>query len=220
MHNYWEKFDFGFTYHVYNKAIGSRKLFAQPEDFERFFTKYTQYFGNYTTLIAYCLIPNHFHFMFKIKEIHQFGFKNLISENSKAAKALETDQSQVDFFIVDQMRRWYSSTALYTNHKYQESGQLFLEKTKRDLVSSVIKFYDLICYIHHNPIHHGLAKNYEDWPYTSYNLYLKDGSKTFAPQILKELGNGNLEKGQKYFLQLHRDYRMNFDWEAYWLNKK
>jgi len=181
---------------------------------------YIKYFGHYTTLIAYSLIPNHFHFMFTVNDLPQFNFNDLTSENSKAAKVLETDHNQVDSFLVDQLRRWYSSTALFTNHKYQETGQLLLERPKRVLISSEEKFFDLICYIHHNPIHHSLAKNYEDWPYTSYNRYLKDGTTTFAPQVLKELGNGNPEKGLDYFLQLHKDYKMNFDWEDYWLNKK
>src|SRR5690625_6578028 len=89
-------------------------------------------------------------------------------ENTTAARKLITDHSQIDLFFTDQLRRWYSSTALFLNRKYNETGQVFLEKTKRVSINTYEKFCSLLCYIHHNPIHHGLSKTYEEWPFSSF----------------------------------------------------
>ena len=215
MKNYWEPFEYDITYHLYNKSIGGCKLFIQEEDYVRFLNKYYQYFGSYTTLIAYCLIPNHFHFMIRILKEKDINRKVLLKEKSSAAETLINDSSQINDFLTDQTRRWYSSTALYLNHKYEKHGQVFLEKSKRISVSRDLKFHDLLCYIHHNPIHHGLSKSYKEWPYSSYNLYLQSSPEIASSETFGVLGNGDTIKGKKHFIDMHKEYKVDFDWEGY-----
>ncbi len=131
MIDYWEKFEYGVTYHLYNKSIGERKLFLDHEDFNRFLKKFKRYFSEYTTLYAYCLIPNHFHFMFSVNKAEDINQNKLVHEDTDAARSFLKEPLEIDLFLTDQMRRWYSSTALYLNKKYEISGQVFLEKSKR-----------------------------------------------------------------------------------------
>lgn len=54
-------------YHIYNRAVGDEKLFRIDDNFLYFLQKYHQYLGDKVDTLAYCLIPNHFHFLVKVK---------------------------------------------------------------------------------------------------------------------------------------------------------
>ena len=66
----------------------------------------------------------------------------------------------------------------------------------------------LICYIHHNPIHHGIVENYEDWKYSSYNAFHADKPTNISKsKVLTWLGSGDKEIGKRHFLQYHHDFK-------------
>lgn len=56
----------GYTYHVYNRANGNEKLFLSNEK-RYFLEKYTIYISPIADTFCYCLMPNHFHFLIRIK---------------------------------------------------------------------------------------------------------------------------------------------------------
>ena len=58
----------GEVYHVYNKAVGSELLFKTDEDYEHFLKKIERFILPVANIYAYCLIPNYFHLMLRIKE--------------------------------------------------------------------------------------------------------------------------------------------------------
>ena len=69
------------VYHVYTHANGFENLFNSDENFRYFLKKYAQYIHPIAETYAYCLMPNHIHFMVKIRseqEIIEFiNLKNL-----------------------------------------------------------------------------------------------------------------------------------------------
>lgn len=77
------------VYHVYNRANGHERIFLSDENYRYFLAQYGKYVGPYTDLFAYCLMPNHFHFLIRIKGEKEFeaafkaknpdlpGFQNL-----------------------------------------------------------------------------------------------------------------------------------------------
>ncbi len=60
-----------------------------------------------------------------------------------------------------------SFSLLRTNRK----GTLVRERFGRLKVDNRVYLKDLICYIHHNPIHHFNVEKYSEWFYSSYNSY-------------------------------------------------
>ena len=56
------------TYHVYNHANGNEKLFLSDENYHYFLKKYYEYVHPIADIFCYCLMPNHFHFLIRIKE--------------------------------------------------------------------------------------------------------------------------------------------------------
>ena len=56
-------------YHIYNRANGNEKLFASKENYRFFLKRYKDLITPIADSFAYCLLPNHFHFLVRIKTI-------------------------------------------------------------------------------------------------------------------------------------------------------
>ncbi len=71
-------------YHIYNRGINSCNLFEQKSDFEYFLKLYEKYIDHVANTYAWCLMPNHFHFLIRIKDEDEIGYyKPLNSGRSK-----------------------------------------------------------------------------------------------------------------------------------------
>jgi len=57
----------GSYYHIYNRANGFHNLFFKKENYRYFLEKYARYTNQYIDTFAYCLLPNHFHFLIRPK---------------------------------------------------------------------------------------------------------------------------------------------------------
>ena len=94
----------------------------------------------------------------------------------------------------------------YFNKKYGKSGTLIEGPLKRKRVIDEDNFYHLICYIHRNPIHHGITKTYTDYKYCSYLDYVTN-KESFVEreEILKGFG------GERNFIEAHEEFRLRTD---------
>lgn len=106
-------------------------------------------------LLAYCLMPNHFHLMLQ-----------QISEETT---------------ISNLMRRLSVAYAMYYNSRYHHSGTILQGKYKNVLVENETQWLYLTKYIHRNPLHNQQSselckKILPQYPYSSYQNYL--GIKT------------------------------------------
>lgn len=54
-------------YHVYNRANGLENIFVEERNFDFFLDKWKLYINPIADSYAWCLMPNHFHFLVKIK---------------------------------------------------------------------------------------------------------------------------------------------------------
>src|SRR5690606_6961681 len=54
-------------YHIYNHANGDDNLFREQKNYGYFLEKYKQHINPIAETIAWCLMPNHFHLLVKIK---------------------------------------------------------------------------------------------------------------------------------------------------------
>jgi putative transposase len=127
-------------YHVYARGNSRGKVFPEPADYEMFLMLLRRYlsaeeardpygvsypnFYNKIELVAFCLMPNHFHFLVYQ---HQTG----------AMSAL--------------MRSLLTSYSRYFNKKYHRSGPLFESRYKASLISDDAYLQHITRYIHLNP---------------------------------------------------------------------
>ena len=62
-------FDKGYLYHVYNQGNNKQKIFYNRDNYFFFLEKINHYIKPYVDILAWCLMPNHFHLMMLVKEI-------------------------------------------------------------------------------------------------------------------------------------------------------
>ncbi len=199
--NYWQNIEEGQTYHIYNKAISEIKLFRNGDDYLYFMSKYKEYFQHYFSTYAYCLIPNHFHLLIRMKtrEEIQEALKN---ENTKSAVKYLNEEIPISVFIGNQFKRLFSSYSIKYNNKYFREGSLFVNKIKKVKVSKDGSIQRLLCYIHHNPIHHGLTQEYGEWKFSSYRDFLHTEKTIIAREEMLEWLGGN-----DTFVELHNLFK-------------
>ena len=199
-HNYFHKYESNCYYHIYNHASGEKDLFCEQQDFFVFTEKFERYFSNIFDIIAYCLMPNHFHFVVKVKG-EEFIRESIHKDADSVAKEKYLQEIiDLNALIEDQYRRLFSGYSMVYNHKYKTSGQLFLNRHKRIYIDADSRLEYSVCYVHHNPIHHKFRKNYGEWQYCSYQKYLNSDDPNYGD--LSRFG------GLDLFLTIHQDFKI------------
>ncbi|HRI84161.1 MAG TPA: hypothetical protein PK536_01810 [Ignavibacteria bacterium] len=92
----------------------------------------------------------------------------------------------------------FNSYSKAINLQEGRSGNLFNRPFKRTLISSENQMKDMICYIHKNPLHHGLNIDYKFYQWSSYRDILEsEDSQTPYNEVL------NLFSGPDKFKESH-----------------
>ena len=152
----------GQFYHVYNRGVNKQDIFLESADYVVFLNLLKRYLAalpvkdrygrifpslhNDLELLAFCLMPNHFHLCFYLK--HE--------------KAIET-----------LMRGVCTAYTIYFNKKYRRVGTLFQGVYKASRISSEAYLLHITRYIHLNPhdfrswqfssLPYYLGKKHADW---------------------------------------------------------
>ena len=83
---------------------------------------------------------------------------------------------------------------------------------KRVKVNSEVRLRYLVCYIHHNPIHHNFTGAYDGWKYSSYRNYIDVGhSRLCTSQIIDWFGGIEAFKHAHLKFQLEKQLDLNMD---------
>jgi REP element-mobilizing transposase RayT len=174
---YQEHFEAETFYHIFNHAVGNENLFRNDDNFRYFLKKLDEHTTNIWDIYAYCLMPNHFHCLVKIKSMEEL---------QKLPKFL----GDVHKFVMQKLSNLLNAYAKAYNIRYNRKGALFLDFTKRIAVKDDNYFTSLINYIHQNPVHHGFCKDAEEWIYSSYTACLSEKpSKIKRKEVLEWFGD-------------------------------
>jgi len=151
------------TYHVYNRANGSERIFLTEENYRFFMEKFNLYIQPFAEVYCYCLMPNHFHFLLRIKS------EKLIS--AELAQK-EINSNNLEKLISKQFSKLFSCYTQALNKQTGRKGSLFMKNFKRKRVMFDSYFRNLVFYIHHNPLESGICESLEDYPYSSYDAII------------------------------------------------
>jgi REP element-mobilizing transposase RayT len=190
MRDYHSYFEPNHFYHIYNRAIGEEKLFKEDENYKFFLKKWDQYLGKYLEVWAYCLMPNHFHFLIRVKR------------NVKLSKEDLTGFQNLSGLVSQKFSNFFNSYTKSFNKVNSRHGSLFQRPFKRVKVDSQQYLQHLIHYIHHNPIHHNLTQSYTDWKFSSYSAILSQHTTDIPRQKVLDLFNG-----RKSFTSHHQEMK-------------
>ncbi|WKK79240.1 transposase [Marivirga arenosa] len=153
----------GQTYHIYNHANGSENIFREEENYRFFLKQYKKHLADVVDTYAYCLMPNHFHFLVKVKEADVLK-KNPTFEKLDSLDEIEAKASK-------QFANLFISYTMAFNKKYNRKGSLFMKNFKRKPIESIEQWQEAFLYIHINPIKHKFSNKIEDWNWSSWHAY-------------------------------------------------
>ena len=144
----------GGYYHFYNRGAHRVSIFREPENYVFVLQKLKQYCRELTlTPIAYCLLPNHYHF--------------LIRQDGEQASGLLP-------------QRIFNSYSKAYNKRYEHSGTLFESQYKVITVHTESYILNVCRYIHANPVKHGIVNDLREWPYSNYLEWIGERTGTLV----------------------------------------
>ena len=157
-------------YHIYNHANGNDNLFRNEENYAYFLKRYAYFIHPIAKTYAYCLMPNHFHLLVKIRS--EEGIAITFPKIRTLEKLEILEKLEFDKFISKQFANLFSSYTQSYNIVFRRKGSLFIKNFQRKPVKSEAYFTSLVQYIHRNPLHHGFCDKIEDWNWSSYHSLL------------------------------------------------
>lgn len=167
---------FNTYYHIYNHANGDDNLFREQKNYGFFMEKYHQHIDPIAETIAWCLMPNHFHLLVKIRSEKEI-VDNFSSSRTSTflkfrtlEKLAEAEEEKLKF-LSKQFSNFFSSYTQAFNKVYNRRGSLFIKNFKRKEITKDAYLRNLILYIHLNPIKHGFTKDIQDWQHTSFYTF-------------------------------------------------
>lgn len=151
-------------YHIYNRGVNRGLIFFSDRNYQFFMDKMLKYLRPYSEILAFCLMPNHFHLLIKV------GYSE---------------------FTENALRPFLLSYAKAINREQDRIGPLFQGRFQANLIEGEEDLLDCATYIHLNPVMANLVSHPSQWKYSSYSNYLGKGLNVFINTsiILEHLGS-------------------------------
>ena len=135
-------FERGSSFHIFNRGCNKNKIFFDDDNYIFLLNKIKHFSSEFNiSVIAYCLMPNHYHIILKQ------------NSNKPINRCIQ--------YI-------FNSYVKAINKRYKRSGTLFQGKFKSVEIYDDKSILNVCRYIHRNPIDDKLVDNIEDWEFSNY----------------------------------------------------
>jgi putative transposase len=196
----------GNTYHLFNHANGKESLFVEEKNYGFFLDKISKYILPICRIYAYCMMPNHFHLLVGVRSEEELAdYFSGIEQGESTNNPVETKQvvrfthEQLVKKVSKSFSNLFNSYTQSFNKVYDRMGSLFMQNMKKEEISDDNSFCKVVHYIHANPVHHRFVDRIEDWPHSSYNIFLsKSPTKLERDHVLQLFG------GIDWFIKYHQ----------------
>lgn len=170
---YYHNFEAGNIYHFYNRSNNKEQIFQSENSILNFLSGFEKYLLPYIEIYAYCIMPNHFHIVGKIKqqsEVIKMLNSMQISQLSQIQKSFikSPNERLFNYLIGKQFGNLCNSFAKGYNSTNKRHGNVFNANMNRIRVENSSQLKWLIYYIHSNPWHHGLMEKFENYFWSSF----------------------------------------------------
>jgi len=211
MNNYQLPLEPGNFYHIFNHANGNELLFRSDENYRFFLKKFDLYISPIAHTFAFCLMPNHFHFLVKIKD--NFDESELCQSSKTLTKFSSESMTKLNSNPSKAFSNLFSCYTQSYNKMYKRMGNLFKTPFGRLKICNAEYLMKVICYVHQNPVHHNFVKNLEDWKYSSYpSFFTNTNTKLERNEVIGWFDNienmkfVHLQTSEKYALEMQLTY--------------
>jgi putative transposase len=196
------------SYHIFNHANGLENIFREEKNYLFFLEKYSLHISAIAETYAWCLIPNHFHLVIRLRKRETIialmldkkqYYRDELFQSFKLWKSSNYRQRNRKISI-EAIANLFSSYTQSFNKVYHRMGALFIKNFKREPIYDKAHFLNAIVYVHRNPIHHGFCNDFKEWPNCSYNSILSADSHIVQTEKLLKMTGGIDE-----FVKMHND---------------
>ena len=161
-----EKLQYGKFYHIYTHGVGYRNVVKDAENYEHFLGLYAQYIDPIADTYAWVLMPNHVHFVVRVKteeEVANFNSDRVLNPvRVKNQRPLKIGTPSIQF------SKLFNSYAQAFNRWIEAKGSLFERPFQRKRIKNLTYLKKTILYVHSNPVHHGFCEDPVEYPWSSY----------------------------------------------------
>lgn len=176
--------------HVMVQGVNKEYIFESKRYIEKYLEIINKYKEQYNfTIIAYCIMNNHAHFLIYAKDINEFG---------------------------KFMQRINLIYAQMYNREKNRCGVLFRNRYQTEPIYDIKYLINCIKYIHNNPVNAKMVTKCEDYKYSSYKDYINNTGLTQS-KIMKEIFGEKCdysllfrETFDKRFLDIDDEYKLNY----------
>ena len=200
---YLAEFNENDLYHIYNRTNNREALFQSPENYLFFLRKYDDYLHGVLDTFCWCLLPNHFHFLVRIKpEQHIYKYiKTKEYRLQTPSEKLFLDKKLLLSELIERaFKRFFQSYSMAFNKQYNRQGNLFYKPFKRIEVDKDSQFTQTVVYIHANSLKHQLVKDFTLYKWSSWQSILSESpTRLLRSELLEWFG------GKELFIKSHKD---------------
>jgi len=107
-------------------------------------------------LYAWCVLPNHYHIPLRTEHIKE---------------------------LLEQLGEFHGSSSYEWNGQDSKRGRKVWYNCFERFMKSERHFFATLNYVHHNPVHHGYVKLWQDWPWSSAREFLEKTGHEKAKQL-------------------------------------
>ena len=109
--------------------------------------------------VAWCVLPNHYHLLIRSDDLKD---------------------------LIQTLARFHGRTSFQWNREEGTRGRKVWHGTSDRAMRDSRHFWATSNYIHHNPVHHGYASGWQDWPWSSAEAYLAEMGRKNAEKIWRD----------------------------------
>ena len=134
-------------YHIYNRGNNGERIFYTRDNYLFFLKRLDEYLSKCVYIFAFCLLPNHFHLLIKVRDYLK---------------------------VSEQFRLLFLSYSKAINKQTGRTGSLFQKRFKRTIIESIPSLCRAAVYIHTNPVHHNITNDFKNYQYSSFQSLLSE----------------------------------------------
>ena len=165
-------------YHFYNRGNNRQAVFFERDNYLYFLRGVGKYLCAQVDVLAYCLMPTHYHILGRVKGQKQ------------TSEVSETSEVSVSRSVSLAMQKFDISYTKAINKRFSRVGALFQGQFQGKPISTYPHLLNLCVYIHANPVKDGLVALPEDWEFSNYLEWMgiRDGKLVNREFIAENLG--------------------------------
>lgn len=204
-----------FYYHIYNRGNAKCNIFYSEANYLYFLKKYFEYASPVANTYAYCLMPNHFHFLVKIKSEKEI-FDFVETKNNSVVRKLSFEEFEklgvdaLNTILSKRFSNLFNGYSQAINIQESRAGSLFQKSYRKKEIDSEEYLKKLILYIHLNPVEHGFVEEISEWPHSSYTSIISNTISLIKVRevidLLEDIDNFRKTHYNKNLINLVEDF--------------